>query len=184
MIPLLRSFTLLTKLPLRFINLHHRDFLFFIFLITSSACVCVCEVHRLKISERLFFLNRKRPISEKDVKLVSYGSRLCARGGHSPRGARVLVPRVPRARRRQVRPPRLRLRPRAAQGSPGEVCGAPVTSPHLIRALPFSFHGPRRRLALSPRPQSLVSGIPLSFPGLAGFIIPPEQSGRPVAEGR
>lgn len=60
----------------------------------------------------------------------------------------------------------------------------PVTGAHLILALPFAILGPLDRLALSLRPQSLVSGIPLSFPGLAGFIIPPEQSGRPVAEGR
>jgi hypothetical protein len=58
------------------------------------------------------------------------------------------------------------------------VLGTRVTCPHLIPALPCAAAGP------FPRPPRLVSVIPLSFPGLAGFIIPPEQSGRPVAEGR
>lgn len=63
------------------------------------------------------------------------------------------VPRVSRARARQVRHPAPPLAMRAAQGSPGRVAGVLVTCPHLIRALPFSFLGPFRRLALSPAPR-------------------------------
>ena len=53
--------------------------------------------------------------------------------------------------------------------------------------LPGKSHGQRSLAGYSPwvvKEGSLVSVIPLSLPGLAGFIIPPEQSGRPVAEGR
>lgn len=43
--------------------------------------------------------------------------------------------------------------------------------------------GPLRRPTPAPAPESGFSH-PLSRPRLAGFIIPPQQSGRPVAEGR
>lgn len=60
-------------------------------------------------------------------------------------------PQGPRAQRRQVRPPRptgSRLRIAGREGQPKQ-----VTSPHLIRALPFSSVGPLRRLTLSPAPR-------------------------------
>lgn len=68
--------------------------------------------------------------------------------------------------------PRRRGRRRPRDFSPPD-SGPPPLQPRAAQ--------PPRSL---PRPRSLVSVIPLSLPGLAGFIIPPEQSGRPVAEGR
>lgn len=77
---------------------------------------------------------------------------LSARGAGCPRGTSGAGPGdTSRARRASgSRVPRLALLGRG--GPPRRGCGAWVTSPHLIPALPRSSLGPLLRLALSPAP--------------------------------
>ena len=109
---------------------------------------------------------------------------LSARGAGCPRGTSGAGPGdTSRARRASGSPvPRLVLPgrvgpPRQGLPRPGDF-SPPDSGPSPLQPRPAPPPGSL------PRPRSLVSVIPLSLPGLAGFIIPPEQSGRPVAEGR
>lgn len=115
---------------------------------------------------------------------VSFLKGSSPRGTGCPRGTTGAGPGdTSRARRASGSPvPRLVLPgrvgpPRQGLPRPGDF-SPPDSGPSPLQPRPAPPPGSL------PRPRSLVSVIPLSLPGLAGFIIPPEQSGRPVAEGR
>lgn len=145
------------------------------------------EVHCPKMQD-LSSQTGRDPFLRKMVSFLRVSSQI--EGMEVPEERAGAGPQGPRAQRRQVRPPRptgSRLRIPGREGQPKRVPGArrqaghfspPDSGPSLLLCRPAP---PPHSL---PRPPSLVSVIPLSFPGLAGFIIPPEQSGRPVAEGR
>lgn len=142
------------------------------------------EVHCPKMQD-LSSQTGRDPFLRKMVSFLRVSSQI--EGMAVPEGRAGAGPQGPRALRRQVRPrPASRLRIPGREEQPKRVPGPrrpghftpPDSGPSLLLCRPAL---PPRSL---PRPPSLVSVIPLSFPGLAGFIIPPEQSGRPVAEGR
>ena len=115
---------------------------------------------------------------------VSFLKGSSPRGTGCPRGTTGAGPGdTSRARRASGSPvPRLVLPGRVGPPRQGLPCprdfSPPDSGPSPLQPRPAPPPGSL------PRPRSLVSVIPLSLPGLAGFIIPPEQSGRPVAEGR
>lgn len=134
---------------------------------TSSACVC--EVHRPKISGRLFFPNRKRPISEKDVKLSFLrGSRL-REGRAIPEGRAAAGPQgSPRAQRAGAAP-------RDSDSEPGPrrtaLAGFPAPGsllPTWFR--PFPSPSPARSAAsLSPPPPESRFSHPFVLPRIGRF---------------